>query len=184
MILSGVETLYTNSWLFSHPENEIPLHKTSFYILVPKPGILESSQLAEKKVTGVDQVDYNVKRSSGKRQTEENDCRKTFFFQDFQINMMPTGSYKGLSYRQEAHLFYQLTCLTLKGRNESWKIWFRKFTANIAHLKSITTNGSSFSIQWRMADEEYCWAPEGNDGFIELPLDSNETVAQFQGHLS
>ena len=33
-------------------------------------------------------------------------------------------------------------------------------------------------------EKEYCWAADGDDGLIELLLDSNETVASLQGRLS
>ena len=32
-----------------------------------------------------------------------------------------------------------------------------------------------------MVEEEYLWVADGNDGLIELLLDSNETVARLQG---
>ena len=36
-----------------------------------------------------------------------------------------------------------------------------------------------------MAEEkEYLWAADGDDGLIELMLDSNETVARLQGQLA
>ena len=37
----------------------------------------------------------------------------------------------------------------------------------------------------KMAEEkEYLWAADSVDGLIELPLDSNETVARLKGQLA
>ena len=65
----------------------------------------------------------------------------------------------------------------------------RRCTANITRLEKCNEEwlkllDSLKGKERKTEDKEYCWAAEGDDGFIKLLLDSSETVSQLQGRLS
>ncbi|XP_065891564.1 uncharacterized protein [Dysidea avara] len=65
----------------------------------------------------------------------------------------------------------------------------RRLSTNIARLEKCNEEWLRLLDKMKgdeklEEEKEYCWAADGNDGLIELLLDSNETVASLQGRLS
>ena len=62
----------------------------------------------------------------------------------------------------------------------------QRFSTNIALLERCNKEWTALLTELRdeekaAEEKEYLWAAEGNDGLIELLLDSHETVGRLQG---
>ena len=75
----------------------------------------------------------------------------------------------------------------LEGEEVGLEDLIQRISMNIALLERCNKDWTTYELKGEehiKEEKEYLWAADGDDGIIELILDSNETVARLQGRLT
>ena len=77
----------------------------------------------------------------------------------------------------------------LEGEEVGLEDLIQRISTNIALLERCNKDWKTLLNELKgeehiKEEKEYLWAADGDDGIIELILDSNETVAHLQGRLT